>query len=83
MVCTVASAVVSSTPVFAGVDVSKYRLDLSVGQRSFSVTNDAAGVKQLLSRLPKTGVGLVAVEATGGYERLLVSGLLKDRKSVV
>jgi transposase len=84
MVGAVASAVVSSAPVFAGVDVSKYRLDLSVGQRSFSVTNDAAGVKQLLSRLPKTGVGLVAVEATarlsspksGGYERSLVGGLL-------
>lgn len=82
MVCAVASAVVSAAPVFAGVDVSKYRLDLSVGRRSFSVTNDAAGVKQLLSRLPKTGVGLVAVEATGGYERLLVSGLLSSAAPV-
>lgn len=63
------TAAYSSDSVFAGVDVSKLRLDLSLGHRPFSVANDAAGVSCLLARLPKTGMGLIAVEATGGYER--------------
>jgi transposase len=72
----------SSDSVFAGVDVSKHRLDLSVGHRSFSVANDAAGVTKLMARLPRTGMGLIAIEATGGYERLLVNGLLKSGRPV-
>ena len=73
----------SFQPIFAGADVSKHRLDFCMDGRSFSVTNDAAGVNRLLERLPQTGMGLIAVEATGGYERSLVKGLLKADLPVV
>ncbi len=70
------SCLSSPGPLFAGADVSKHRLDFCVDGRSFSVANDPAGVARLLKQLPQTGMGLIAVEATGGYERPLVKGLL-------
>jgi transposase len=56
---------------YVGIDVSKDKLDLAVeGQievRSFA--NDNAGIAQLIERLRPLNPGLIAVEATGGYER--------------
>lgn len=66
--------------VFVGIDVSKARLDvcLSDDPRSpISVDNDPAGVADLVERLRRRErVTLVALEATGGYERVVLHGLL-------
>jgi transposase len=62
---------------FVGIDVAKKSLDLCVypeGQ-SFRLTHDAAGRQELLRQLPTPGECLIVVEATGGYERLLVADL--------
>lgn len=60
----------------AGVDVAKAKLDVAVfdGQR-FVEPNDAAGHARLIGRLKAAGVGLVGMEASGGYEMALATAL--------
>ena len=63
--------------VMVGVDVSGTQLDVALGrgEESFSVSNDAQGVEQLLTRMVEVRPRAVVVEATGGLEGLLVSEL--------
>ena len=64
--------------VYVGIDIGKTWLDLAVwgipGVKR--ITNDAEGVAQLLVQMGELEPCLVAVEATGGYEQLLVQALL-------
>jgi transposase len=56
---------------YAGVDVSKVRLDVAVrptGER-YSVANDPEGLDTLVGRLVMLAPELVVLEATGGFER--------------
>lgn len=58
-----------------GIDVSKDRLDVHVlpcGE-AWAVSRDAAGLAELCQRL--AGVGVVVLEATGGYETIVVATL--------
>jgi transposase len=57
--------------IVCGVDVSKRRLDAHVAPSGAfeSFDNDAAGIAALASFCSRQGVQLVAMEATGGYER--------------
>ncbi len=59
------------TEIVCGVDVSKRRLDAHVAPsgtfKSFS--NDATGIAALADFCRRHGVQLVAMEASGGYER--------------
>lgn len=67
-----------STPhACVGIDVAKDSLDvcLLAEERCFTVTNDSAGNRQLLSELPVAGSCLVVLEATGGYQRRVVAAL--------
>lgn len=63
----------------AGIDVSKDRLDCFViGEESVqSYANEALQVSDLIRDLKRRGVELVVVEATGGYESILVRALWK------
>jgi transposase len=88
-----------STPRFVGIDVSKDQLDVFLdppdspgpaGQR-FRVSNDDAGVAQLVARLLEgagAGAGAggrvtrVALEATGHYEHRVVFALLEAQVPV-
>jgi transposase len=61
----------STTGLYAGVDVSKGRLDVATrptGER-FSVANDPEGIEGLVCRLLGKDPALVVLEATGGFER--------------
>ena len=60
-----------------GIDVSKDRLDVHVDPVGveFAVSRDAAGLDGLIAKLAYVKVGLVAVEATGGFETV-VSAIL-------
>jgi transposase len=78
-------AAATASPLFVGVDVSKHRLDLMVrgaaaaaGPIALHAPNDHLGVRRLLDRLRALlhEVALIVVEATGGYERVLVQALL-------
>ena len=72
-----------TTKVYAGVDVSKGRLDVFVrwGEAReekgelFDVPNDDAGIDELLARLEKARPALVVLEATGGFERPVAAAL--------
>jgi hypothetical protein len=59
------------TKIVCGVDVSKRRLDAHVAPSGVfaSFDNDAAGIAALARFCHRQGVQLVAMEATGGYER--------------
>ena len=63
--------------VFAGIDVSKNHLDVSARPQKthFSVANDFKGVQSLLRRFEKIRPQLVVLEASGGYELLVVAAL--------
>jgi transposase len=60
-----------------GIDVSKDRLDVHVHPtgESFAVARTAEGLDALVARLVPLGVQAVAVEATGGFESVVVASL--------
>src|SRR5687768_3109320 len=54
---------------FVGIDVSKARLDVALpGGEAFRVANNAGGIEELVSRLDGLILGVIVLEATGGYE---------------
>jgi transposase len=63
---------------FVGIDVSKATLDVAIWQpeQSWQVSNDSQGARKLLQRLQELGPNLVVIEATGGYEKLIVAELV-------
>jgi transposase len=63
---------------FLGIDVGKTWLDVAQwGDTAvWRVTNDAAGVAEIMARVAAPELQLIAVEATGGYEQLLVQTML-------
>lgn len=81
---------VATEQVYAGVDVSKDRLDVclrwSEPERhddAFVVTHDDAGIGTLVSRLVEEHPMLVLLEATGGFERAAVAALAAAGLAVV
>src|SRR5688500_427191 len=55
---------------YVGIDVAKARLDVAMlpcGQ-GFEVANDGSGLQELVSRLQGLTLGVIVLEATGGYE---------------
>ena len=67
-----------SIALFAGVDVSKRSLDLCLlpEERRESFAYDEQGLAQLSKALPAPGTCRIVVEATGGYQRVLVAELV-------
>lgn len=68
-----------------GVDVSKERLEVALRPSGefFSEANDKRAVSRLVKRLQPLDCTRVVVEATGGYESLMVAGLLAAGLPVV
>jgi transposase len=66
---------------FIGIDVSKGRLDVAVrpSDKHWSVANDATGLAELVKALQQLESPLVVLEPTGGYERELVSSLVRAK----
>lgn len=64
----------------AGIDTGKYKLDvaLDVSKEQLQVGNDADGHQQLSIWLGQHKVKRVGIEASGGYERAVVSRLRAD-----
>jgi transposase len=63
---------------FAGIDVSKDRLDVMVlpEEHCSSVSNDAAGWAELIEQLRGFSIAAIGIEASGGYERGVMRALL-------
>jgi transposase len=78
------SATTAMTKVYAGVDVSKGRLEVFVaptGER-FGVPNDDSGVDELLARLEESSPALVVLEVTGGFQRPVAAALVASGLAV-
>ena len=70
--------------VYAGVDVSKGRLEVFVAPTAerFGVPNDDTGVDELLARLEESSPALVVLEATAGFERPVAAALVASGLAV-
>lgn len=68
---------VKSIMKVAGVDVGKRRLDVAVHDQleQLQVDNDVEGLAGLVAWLKRQGVRRVGLEASGGYEQAVRSGL--------
>jgi transposase len=63
--------------IAVGIDVSKDRLDVHVhpAGTKLNFSRDSAGIETLIGALGAVGPQLVAVEATGGFETVVVAAL--------
>jgi len=66
--------------LYAGIDVSKYTLDLGIypTEEHVQVSNDKNGIRTIIKRLKKLKIVLLALEPSGGYERELIQSLHKN-----
>ena len=64
---------------YVGIDVAKATLDIAAlpSGESWTVTNDDAGLQELVPRLLALTPTLVVLEATGGFESAAVAALAK------
>jgi len=74
----------NTVEIFVGIDVSKATLDVALWQpeQAWQVRNDIEGVGKLLERLQELRPNLVVIEATGGYEKLIVAELVLAKVAV-
>jgi len=70
--------------VYVGIDVSKDKLDVAVlGEKQTSqVDNSEAGITELVEPMQELRPELIVVEATGGYQRLVVDVLFRSGLAV-
>ena len=67
--------------IVVGIDVSKDRLDVHVRRPgggagdAFAVARDGKGIAALIEQLRPLGCGVIALEATGGFETVVAAGL--------
>jgi len=63
------------SPSFVGVDIASKHLDIALHPQGihFRVTNNEAGLDACMERLREHAIAAVAMEATGGMERLAAS----------
>jgi transposase len=68
---------VKAVSVFVGIDVAKLELVVAVlpTQASWVMPNDEEGVERVVQRIRALAPTLVVLEATGGYERMVVGAL--------
>jgi transposase len=71
--------------IVVGIDVSKDRLDVHVRPAGtvLSFGRDAAGIEGLIGELLRVVPQLIAVEATGGFETVVVASLAAASLPVV
>ncbi len=69
--------------VYCGIDVAKEQLDVALGQERCRVPNTKEGIAQLLKRFKGQRLKLhVICEASGGYEKAIVTALQKSALAV-
>jgi transposase len=69
--------IMKAQELFVGIDISKKRLDVAInpGDQTFTCSNNEAGIQTLIRRLQKLNPQTILLEATGGYEFLLIAAL--------
>src|ERR1700680_1674183 len=71
--------------IVVGIDVAKAQLDVALlpGDERWQLSNDEAGIAELISRIALLRPGLIVLEATGGYELSLTLALSERKLPVV
>jgi transposase len=71
--------------MFVGIDVGKHKVDVALGidgpVQEFK--NDEDGIEAVLELLAEQRIGLVVLEATGGYQRQLLASMLAKKVPAV
>jgi len=69
--------VIKSEKIYVGIDVSKPILDVYVlpCNKYMQFTNDARGIKKLISKMASFSPAIIQMEATGGYEKAVAQSL--------
>jgi transposase len=67
----------TSDAVFVGIDVSKAKLDVCLWPMGewLEFANDAKGIRALVRHLARLGASAIGLEASGGYEREVLTAL--------
>lgn len=66
-----------------GVDVAKHKLDINLGGKVVTIKNQKQEIQhKLIKKLPDPKATLVVVEATGGYEAVLIDALHEQKIAV-
>lgn len=75
----------NTTTTFVGIDVSKAHLDLAIrpSNETATLSNDLAGIDEVVTRRRSLKPALVVLEATGGLERGLVRALVAAARPVI
>lgn len=75
----------STAGIFVGIDVSKQWLDIAIHEQEgcWRARNDEEGISNLVEKLKQLAPELVLLEATGGFEMLLVAHLEQAALPVV
>lgn len=70
---------------YVGIDVSKDQLDVHIhpAGEAFSVSRDTAGLEELIEKLKPFALKAIAVEATGGFESVVVASLMAESLPVI
>jgi transposase len=70
----------TASDIFVGIDISKAHLEVAVipGDQTFTYPNTEAEVQKLMQRLKKLNPQIILLEATGGYEFLLLAALREE-----
>jgi transposase len=71
--------------MFVGIDVGKYQVDVALGTDGpvQQVKNDDEGIESILQLLAGHRIGLVVLEASGGYQRQLLAAMLAKKLPAV
>jgi transposase len=69
--------------LFAGIDVSKSRLDVALGDQFFSIEHAEEEISGLVDKLKAASPQLILLEASGGLETPLVAYLAEEGLPVV
>ena len=74
-----------SQEIYIGIDIAKSSLDVAIHnqEQQFSFANHEKGIQQALDRIKALSPSLVVLEATGGFELLLVAALSLAKLPVV
>lgn len=84
-VSTITTTDAHNDPLWVGIDIAKDKFDVHVRplKKRYTFTNNPEGYEKLLIQLNALPtVQLIVVEASGGYERALVSSLIDADKPV-
>lgn len=69
----------TNTEIIVGIDISKKNLDIQIQEDGpyFTCGNDLMGIDNLVEKLRSVQPALIVLEATGGYEKAVVSALVE------